>query len=153
MKKSWFVYMMIALAMIVFSFWDHIYPVKIIDVHRSTDSFGYDNIIVDHFPLTDRGRINWWLSQRDMLKKKYNIPSGQRFVLMVWDVGDRYLRDSPREDYFCFPDMKAEKNCIEKNELLEVTFRFPESNKIRFIVGGTRYIMNKKDGSMTKERY
>jgi hypothetical protein len=49
--------------------------------------------------------------------------------------------------------MKAEKNCIEKNELLEVTFRFPESNKIRFIVGGTRYIMNKKDGSMTKERY
>ncbi|HDR2472955.1 TPA: DUF943 family protein [Enterobacter soli] len=148
MKKSWFVYMMIALAMIVFSFWDHIYPVKIIDVHRSTDSFGYDNIIVDHFPLTDRGRINWWLSHRDMLKKKYNIPSGQRFVLMVWDVGVGYLRDSPREDYFCFPDMKA-----EKNSLLEVAFRFPEDNRISFIVGDNLYVMNNKDGSMTKERY
>ncbi|MBM3069668.1 DUF943 family protein [Lelliottia sp. RWM.1] len=153
MKKSWFLYMAIALIVIVFSLWEDIYPVKIIDVHRSTNSLGYDDIIVDHFPLTDRGRINWWLSQRDMLKKKYNIPSGQRFVLMVWDVGDGYLRDSPREDYFCFPDMTSEKNCIEKNNLLEVTFRFPESNKIRFYVGDNMYVMNKKDGSMTKERY
>ena len=153
MKKSWFVYMAIALAVIVFSLWDSIYPVKIIDVHRSTDRMGYDDIIVDHFPLTDRGRINWWLSQREMLKKKYNIPAGQRFVLTVWDVGDGYLRDSPREDYFCFPDMTSEKNCIEKNILLEVSFRFPESNKIRFFVGDNMYVMDKKDGSITKERY
>ncbi|ORD23360.1 hypothetical protein A4T39_17030 [Enterobacter hormaechei] len=130
-----------------------IYPVKIIDVHRSTDRLGFDDIIVDHFALTDRGRINWWLSQRDMLKKKYNIPSGQEFVLTVWDVGDGYLRDSPREDYFCFTDMTSEKNCIEKKSLLEVTFRFPESNKIRFYVGDSMYVMNTKDGSMTKERY
>ncbi|MFH5066984.1 DUF943 family protein [Enterobacter cloacae complex sp. 2024EL-00215] len=153
MKKSWFIYMAIALAVIVFSLWDSIYPVKIIDVHRSTDRMGYDDIIVDHFPLTDRGRINWWLSQREMLKKKYNIPAGQRFVLTVWDVGDGYLRDSPREDYFCFPDMTSEKNCIEKNILLEVSFRFPESNKIRFFVGDNMYVMDKKDGSITKERY
>ena len=153
MKKTWFIYMAIALAVIVFSLWDSIYPVKIIDVHRSTDRMGYDDIIVDHFPLTDRGRINWWLSQREMLKKKYNIPAGQRFVLTVWDVGDGYLRDSPREDYFCFPDMTSEKNCIEKNILLEVSFRFPESNKIRFFVGDNMYVMDKKDGSMTKERY
>ena len=153
MKKSWFIYMAIALAVIVFSLWDSIYPVKIIDVHRSTDRMGYDDIIVDHFPLTDRGRINWWLSQQEMLKKKYNIPAGQRFVLTVWDVGDGYLRDSPREDYFCFPDMTSEKNCIEKNILLEVSFRFPESNKIRFFVGDNMYVMDKKDGSITKERY
>ena len=153
MKKSWFIYIAIALFVIFFYLWDDIYSVKIIDVHRSTDSLGYDYIIVDHFPLTDRGRINWWLSQRDMLKKKYNIPSGQRFVLTVWDVGDGYLWDSLHEDYFCFPDMTSEKNCIEKNNLLEVAFRFPESNKIKFYVDGNLYIMNKKDGSMTKERY
>lgn len=153
MKKSRFLYIATVFVVIVCSHWGDIYPVKIIDVHRSTDRFGYDDIIVDHFPLTDRGRINWWLSQRDMLKKKYNIPSGQRFVLTVWDVGDGYLRDSPHEDYFCFPDMTSEKNCIEKIELLEVTFRFPESNKIKFYVDGNLYIMNKKDGSMTKERY
>ncbi|MGX5109185.1 DUF943 family protein [Enterobacter cloacae] len=153
MKKSWFLYMAIASLVVIFSLWDDIYPVKIIDVHRSTNSLGYDYIIVDHFPLTDRGRINWWLSQRDMLKKKYNIPSGQRFVLTVWDVGDGYLRDSLHEDYFCFPDMTSDKNCIEKNELLEVTFRFPESNKIRFYIGDNMYVMNTKDGSMTKERY
>ncbi|WP_410029994.1 DUF943 family protein, partial [Enterobacter huaxiensis] len=69
LKKSWFISMSIALAVIVYSSWNHIYPVKIIDVHRSTNSLGYDDIIVGHFPLTDRGRINWWLSQRDMLKK------------------------------------------------------------------------------------
>jgi hypothetical protein len=76
MKKSWFIYMAI-LVVIVFSLWDDIYPVKIIDVHRSTDRIGYDDIIVDHFPLTDRGRINWWLSQRDMLKKNTTFPPGR----------------------------------------------------------------------------
>ncbi|MCS5450220.1 DUF943 family protein [Enterobacter huaxiensis] len=153
LKKSWFISMSIALAVIVYSSWNHIYPVKIIDVHRSTNSLGYDDIIVGHFPLTDRGRINWWLSQRDMLKKKYNIPSGQEFFLTVWDVGDGYLRDSPREDYFCFPDMIAEKNCIEKNKLLAVDARFSDDNKVNFIIDDNKYIMNKKDGSMTKERY
>ena len=153
MKKSWFIYTAIALAVIVYSSWEHIYPVKIIDVHRSTDKFDYDDIIVDHFPLTDRGRINWWLSQRDMLKEKYNIPSGQEFVLMVWDVGDGYLRDSPREDYFCFPDMTSEKNCIEKNNLLKVDARFSDNNTVNFIIDDKKYIMNKKDGSMTRERY
>ena len=112
--------MAIAVVVVIFSLWEDIYPVKIIDVHRSTDRPGYDDIIVGHFPLTDRGRINWWLSQRDMLKKKYNIPSGQEFVLMVWDVGCGYLRDSPREDYFCFPDMTSEKNCIEKITFLRL---------------------------------
>jgi len=153
MKKSWFIYTAIAFAVIVYSSWEHIYPVKIIDVHRSTDKFDYDDIIVDHFPLTDRGRINWWLSQRDMLKEKYNIPSGQEFVLMVWDVGDGYLRDSPREDYFCFPDMTSEKNCIEKNNLLKVDARFSDNNTVNFIIDDKKYIMNKKDGSMTRERY
>ncbi|WP_253378913.1 DUF943 family protein [unidentified bacterial endosymbiont] len=152
MKKSWFIYTAIALAVIVVSLWDYIYPVKIIDVHLSTDRFDYDDIIVDHFPLTDRGRINWWLSQRDMLKKKYSIPSGQEFVLTVWDVGDGYLRDSPREDYFCFPDMTSEKNCIEKNKLLKVDARFSDKNNVNFIIGDNKYIMNKKDGLMTKER-
>ncbi|HDR2472953.1 TPA: DUF943 family protein [Enterobacter soli] len=153
MKKSWFIYMAISLIVIVFTLWEDIYPVKIIDVHRSTDKFDYDDIIVDHFPLTDRGRINWWLSQRDTLKNKYNIPSGQEFVLMVWDVGDGYLRDSPREDYFCFPDMTSEKNCIEKNNPLKVDARFSDENKINFIIGDNKYIMDKKDGSITKERY
>ena len=153
MKKSWFIYLAIAVVVIAFSLWDDIYPVKIIDVHRSTDHSGYDDIIVDHFPLTDRGRINWWLSQRDMLKKKYNIPSGQEFVLMVWDVGDGYLRDSPREDYFCFPDMTSEKNCIEKNNLLKVDARYSDKNKVNFIISDNKYIMDKKDGSITKDRY
>ncbi|WP_343646383.1 DUF943 family protein [Enterobacter sp.] len=153
MKKSWLFYIASALSVVVFSLWDDIYPVKIIDVHRSTDRMGYDYIIVDHFPLTDWGRINWWLSQRDRLKEKYHIPAGHRFVLTVWDVGDGYLRDSSHEDYFCFPDMTSEKNCIEKIKLLEVAFRFPESNKISFIVGRNLYVMNKRNGSVTKERY
>ena len=153
MKKSWLLYMAIALAVIVFSLWDDIYPVKIIDVHRSTDRMGYDDIIVDHFPLTDRGRIKWWLSQRDMLKKKYNIPSGQEFVLTVWDVGGGYLRDSPREDYFCFPDMASENNCIEKNKLLAVDTRYSDKNNVNLIVGDHLYVMDKKNGSITKERY
>ncbi|MFO3696683.1 DUF943 family protein [Enterobacter huaxiensis] len=43
-----------------------------------------------------------------------------------------------------FSDMTSEKNCIEKNNLLEVAFRFPESNKIKFYVDRNLYIIIKR---------
>ncbi|MGX5109182.1 DUF943 family protein [Enterobacter cloacae] len=49
--------------------------------------------------------------------------------------------------------MTSEKNCIEKNKLLEVDARYPDENKVNFYVGDNKYIMDKKDGSITKERY
>jgi hypothetical protein len=77
MKKSWFVYMAIVLVVIAFSFWDHIYPVKIIDVHRSTDRPGYDDIIVDHFPLTDRGELTGGYLSGICLRINITFPPGK----------------------------------------------------------------------------
>ncbi|MBD2796733.1 DUF943 family protein [Xenorhabdus sp. 18] len=31
-------------------------------------------ILVRHFPITDRGKINWWEKNKAMLKDKYGIP-------------------------------------------------------------------------------
>jgi hypothetical protein len=77
MKKSWFIYMAISLIVIVFSLWDDIYPVKIIDVHRSTDHSGYDDIIVDHFPLTDRGELTGgYLSGICLRKIQHSLRAG-----------------------------------------------------------------------------
>jgi hypothetical protein len=49
--------------------------------------------------------------------------------------------------------MTSEKNCIEKINFLQVDARYSDKNKVNFIIGGNKYIMDKKDGSMTKERY
>ncbi len=49
--------------------------------------------------------------------------------------------------------MTSEKNCIEKNNLLKVDARFSDENKVNFIIGDNKYIMDKKDGSIIKERY
>ena len=49
--------------------------------------------------------------------------------------------------------MTSEKNCIEKKKLLKVDARYSDKNKVNFIIGDNKYIMDKKDGSMTKARY
>lgn len=91
--------------------WDKVYPVKIIDIHK--ESIEHAHIIVSHFPLTDNGKINWWLSNREFIKT-YNTPSQSRYHIAIWDIGDGYMKDSYKEDFYCFSDMKVTKNCIEK---------------------------------------
>jgi hypothetical protein len=48
--------------------------------------------------------------------------------------------------------MTSEKNCIEKINFLRL---MPGIliKKVNFIIDNNKYIMNKKDGSITKERY
>ncbi|WP_434747592.1 DUF943 family protein [Pantoea sp. Lu_F5_004] len=35
---------------------------------------GFSAVLVKSFPLTDHGKINWWLTESNNIKEKYHIP-------------------------------------------------------------------------------
>ncbi|MFE8102344.1 DUF943 family protein [Brenneria goodwinii] len=93
-------------------------PVKIVAIHQRSD---FSDVLVLNFPLTDRGKIDWWLKNREMLKEKYAIPkrsSYGSFTITFWDFSEGYKESE--YDRLCFKDMSAEKNCIEKQLLFSV---------------------------------
>jgi hypothetical protein len=98
--------------------WINLRPVELVAVHQD-DEFAY--ILVHNFPLTDKGKIAWWLAHADELKAKYAIPRPGPYGLYsisFWDFGEGYKDDD--FDLLCFSDMKTRKNCIEKNVLFRV---------------------------------
>ncbi len=46
-------------------------PVEIVAVHKRNS---YSHILVKNFPLTNKGKVHWWLKNKDMLKEKYDVP-------------------------------------------------------------------------------
>lgn len=89
-----------------------------------SDKIYYD-IIVDHMPLTEWGRIHWYLDHKDELKKKYNIPSSTSYYITFWDIGGGFIDGdkSGDGDLACFTKVdNSNKNCLEKNPLLSVNF-------------------------------
>ena len=101
--------------------WIWLRPVELIAVHQN-DNHTY--IIVKNFPITDKGQINWWLENKDMLKKRYNIPKPAPhgdYTVIFWDFGDGY-KDEGKYDRLCFDDLKSPKNCIDKNMILNVNY-------------------------------
>ena len=81
--------------------------------------------MVNHFPLTEWGRIHWYLDHKEELKKIYNIPSGDSYTITFWDIGSGFTdtQTSSDSDLYCFPPKNdTEKHCIEKNMLLDVEF-------------------------------
>jgi len=98
--------------------WINLRPVELVAVHQD-DEFAY--ILVHNFPLTDKGKIAWWLAHADELKAKYAIPRPGPYGLYsisFWDFGEGYKDDD--FDLLCFSDMKTKKNCIEKNVVFRV---------------------------------
>jgi len=100
---------------------------------------------VRNFPLTDRGKIAWWLTHADELKAKYGFPRPGLYGLYsisFWDFDDGYKEDA--FDLFCFNDMKTKKNCIEKN----VVFRVDNARDgtVIFTTDNDAYTL--KDGKM-----
>ncbi len=98
--------------------WINLRPVQLVAVHQH-DEFAY--ILVRNFPLTDKGKIAWWLAHADELKAKYGFPRPGPyglFSISFWDFEDGYKEDA--YDLLCFSDMKTKKNCIEKNIVFSV---------------------------------
>ncbi|WP_288497258.1 DUF943 family protein [uncultured Erwinia sp.] len=142
----------IILAMVVGAFyflWVFLRLVEIVAVHQDGN---YSYVLVKNFPLTEKGKIHWWLMNKDMLKQRYDIPkpaSYGAFTIEFWDFADGYLEEG-KYDRLCFTDMKPSVNCIEKNQ--EFTVGKGLDNDIYFGVDDGIYRM-KENGEMFKRKY
>ncbi len=93
---------------------------KIISVHQMKY---YSIVLVEDYPFTDKGKINWWQKNKSMLKAKYDIPqpeAGGSYNVILWDFDEGYKEDDGY-DRLCFDDMKPPKNCVDKNALMTVS--------------------------------
>lgn len=82
------------------------------------------DIVVDHLPLTDKGRIEWFLENKRKLQKKHPEFNENTYEIVFLDIGEGFMssRDNYHEDLRCFESLKKEKNCIQKNDLLVIHF-------------------------------
>lgn len=126
--------------------WSSLRPVKIVAVHENGN---HSYVLVRNFPYTDKGKINWWLKNKNTLKNQYKIPKPATygsFTIIFWLFGDGY-KEEGKYDRFCFEDMKGPANCIEK----EAVFSVSNSTNlgIVFTVEDGRYQL-KKNGEIVK---
>ncbi|QHM70024.1 DUF943 family protein [Mixta intestinalis] len=104
----------------IYTAWLSLRPVNIIAVHQRSNNFSA--ILVENFPLTDKGKIAWWLKNSYPIKEKYNIPVPAEdgfFSITFWLFGDGY-KEQGKYDRLCFDEIKSSKKCIEKNPVLTV---------------------------------
>lgn len=143
--------MIISVMVILIYNQDKVYPVKIIDVHKESQEEA--SIVVTHFPLTDNGKINWWLTHKEFIKKTYNTPAKNHYFITIWDIGDGYMADSYKEDFYCFTDMKVAKNCIKKNSLMIIdNMLSDDTDNVLFYIDDDLYTRD-KNGNFTHEKY
>lgn len=120
-KKVFYMLSFIACILFTYILWLWSRPVEIVAIHQNGN---HTYIIVKNFPITDKGQVDWWLRNRDILKKRYNIPkpalSGD-YTVIFWDYGDGY-KEEGKYDRLCFGDLEPPKNCIDKNMILNVNY-------------------------------
>lgn len=146
MKKIIFISTLLVIALFSFFLWLSFRPVEIVAVHQMHST---SSVLVDHFPFTDKGKINWWLDHQETLKSNYGIPEPDddgMFTIIVWDFGEGY-KETDGYDRLCFDDLKAKENCIEKNRLF--TIENDRNHDVVFTVYDARYRLN-KNGEITK---
>ncbi|PLR43335.1 DUF943 family protein [Chimaeribacter arupi] len=103
---------------LLFALW-LLQPAKIIAVHRSGT---FTDIIVENFPVTDKGKIRWWQANKELIEEKYKfLPAdkNENYTVIIWGWRGSYkeMPDTDQgSDLLCFEDMKTKKNCIDKDK-------------------------------------
>lgn len=108
-------------ALATWGLWVTLRPVEIVAVHQR--SSGFSDILVTNFPYTDKGKINWWLRNKNMLSREYDTPEEDLngyYNITFWLFGDGY-KEEGKYDRLCFNDMTKKENCIEKNAVLTIS--------------------------------
>ena len=111
-------------------------PVEIVAVHQDGN---YSSVLVKNFPITDNGKISWWLKNKILLKAQHDIPkpaSYGSYTIIFWDFGDGY-KEEGKYDRLCFADMETKKNCIEKEKVM--TIQRINKKKPFFSINGKEY--------------
>lgn len=93
-------------------------PVEIISVHEDGN---YGSVLVKNFPITNKGKINWWLRNKAILKSRYDIPKPAvygGYDITFWNFNDGYKEE--KYDRLCFDGMQTKKNCIDKEPVFTI---------------------------------
>lgn len=120
-KKTRYALLLIVLGFFGYCLWLSIRPVNIIATHHR--EYGFSSVLVRNFPFTDKGKIDWWLKNKDMLKEKYDIPKPDKdgsFTVTFWLFGEGYKKGDGY-DRLCFNDMPPPLNCIDKDAAFSVS--------------------------------
>jgi len=118
-KKIILALLIIGCVLIGYTSWLSLRPVEIVAVHQDGE---FSDVLVKNFPFTDRGKINWWLKNNNILKEKHHIPepgSDGFYSVTFWLFGSGY-KEEGKYDRRCFEDMKTPINCIDKNKVFSV---------------------------------
>jgi len=145
-KKTIALFTLAACVLLGYWLWLSLRPVEIVAVHRDGE---FSSVLVKNFPFTDRGKISWWLKNKDMLKEKYNIPQPDKnafFSIVFWDFADGY-KERGKYDRRCFDDIQPPLNCIDKNRIFSIWNT--TGNNFSFGVGDGEYTMD-KNGSIIR---
>ncbi|MCX8967445.1 DUF943 family protein [Erwinia psidii] len=121
-------------------------PVEIVAVHEDGN---FSDVLVSHFPLTDQGKINWWLKNNELLKQHYDIPkptSNGNYTVSFWLFGEGYKKEG-KYDRLCFNDMNPPINCIEKDRVFWVSYS--KNRGTIFTVNDGQYRIN-NEGKIIK---
>ena len=149
-KKNFSVLLLCSGSFLSYALWQSLSPVEIVAVHQRNN---FSDVLVKNFPFTDKGKINWWLKNKEILKKKYNIPqpaSYGNFTITFWSFGDGY-KEEGKYDRLCFKDMNTRVNCIEKEAIFSVNN--DSQNRIHFTVyDGENYLL-KENGEVVEFEY
>ena len=148
-KKVIYSSLLIGCALLGYFLWLLLRPVEIITSHQRRN---YSDILVSNFPVTEKGKINWWLKNKKMLKDEYDIPKPAKdgfYTVIFWGFGDGY-KETDGYDRLCFDDMKTEINCIDKNSLMMVVYS--KNTGLYFRLEDGKYYV-KENGEMEKRKY
>ena len=118
-KKTLLVVVITGSALMGYLLWFISRPAEIVAVHNDGN---YSYVLVKNFAITDKGKIAWWLKNKDMLKSRYDIPRPATYGgydVTFWNFGDGY-KEEGKYDRLCFDDMKAKTNCIDKEPLFTI---------------------------------
>jgi len=135
--------LLVSCTLLSYVIWLSLRPVKIIATHQRSSNFS--DILVNNFPFTDKGKITWWLENKDMIKSKYMVPNPGEdgsFYVTFWLFGDGYKKEG-KYDRLCFDDMKKKENCIEKDAVFSVD-RSKNMGTVFTVYDGT-YLLQKDD--------
>lgn len=147
-KKVIILFTLVACVLLCYWLWLLLRPVEIVAVHKEGE---FSSVLVQNFPLTDSGKINWWLKNKAMLKDKYHIPQPEDngfFSIVFWDFADGYKKRD-KYDRRCFTDRQPPLNCIDKNRIFSI-WNTPQ-NKLSFGTDNGEYTLNENGVIVSNE--
>lgn len=123
-------------------------PTKIVRVDNGT-------VFVEHLPMTTQGKLKWWVKNKELLQRKYqiiNVPYNFTVAIMNFDGYEELpkgTREGSIDDYTCFDDINGKhEKCVYKN--IAIIVRGNLNGKQFININGETYVQT-SDGKFEQE--